>query len=89
MKSLPLEDDWGHAFRYWSNGTQYLIMSAGEDGREDLSYDAAVQMTPKVLMKRACRGPMSEASSDIVFADGAFCTYPEAAADAEESAPEE
>jgi type II secretion system protein G len=69
-KSLPLKDGWGRDFAFGLDqaiggpaATTYAIRSRGADGTFDgTTYTA---------------GPMSSFDCDIVYANGAFVTFPE------------
>ena len=60
VKSLPLHDAWGTAYRYSSDGTTMTIVSAGADGK----FDQSTWTTPAKWM--------ASFDEDAVWTDGNF-----------------
>jgi hypothetical protein len=64
IRSLPVDDGWGNAFRYWSDGTRYAVVSFGPDGMADRPYTGVT--APK----------LEDGGDDIVVVDGAVAAVP-------------
>ena len=70
-KSLPQADGWAHAYGYAmdqklgasQSASEYAIRSAGSDG----TFDGTTYT----------QGAISHFDCDLVYANGAFVTYPE------------
>ena len=58
--SFPVEDHWGHAYRYCSNEDDYLVVSYGKDGVDGLDLTGDTQ---------------NDFERDIVFSNGFFHAY--------------
>jgi len=76
-KRLRLLDGWGNQILFWSDGSDYVLVSLGSDGKKDAvrtSFGASKNMSELL-----CEGASDEGMKDIVFSDGQFCSYPRAA----------
>lgn len=73
IKELPLLDPWGEPFLYWCNGTEYIIVSTGEDGRFDRNY----RLGPGLGKAGDFSGAFSVKGTDIIFSNGQFVQWPE------------
>jgi hypothetical protein len=62
IKHLPALDGWGSRFLLATNGQSYSIRSMGRD---------------RVLDPHAAPGATTDFDCDIIYADGAFVSYPE------------
>lgn len=71
IKRLPLEDGWGETYWYWSDGEDYIIISAGSDRTLDRAYTFPEDAAESV----ACGGPNQDSALDIIWSDGAFCQW--------------
>lgn len=72
IRELPRIDAWERPFLFWSDGRDYMIVSLGSDGVEDIDYDGSV---PPVagLGREGTQGY----EWDIIFLDGQFAQWPE------------
>jgi hypothetical protein len=72
LRTLPIKDPWGNEILYWSDRTQYVIVSMGADGVLDRPYE----IKPDWLDSGEFRGGYSEPDTDMVFANGQFVQWP-------------
>jgi type II secretory pathway pseudopilin PulG len=64
IMKMPEKDAWGTAFRYWSDGTKYRIVSCGSDAACDEASWANVS-----------KDPMPSYSEDAVYQSGSFLRF--------------
>jgi hypothetical protein len=76
IRALPLSDPWSHPYLYWSNGTSFIVYSAGSDA-EDRSYDKllAEAEDSDTAIRSLCRGAVDELGADLIFANGEPCQW--------------
>ena len=67
MRKLPTEDGWGHTVLFWSDGTNYVLVSPGKDGEFERDWSGA----------DSGGGPTVAFAADIVFGNGNFLSWPE------------
>lgn len=75
MKSLPSLDPWGSAYRYWSDGKDYLIISTGADGASAVNYGEVVRGKLPEFREKVCHGGYADESKDMILCDGQFCQW--------------
>lgn len=73
IESLPRLDPWGKPFLVWSDGNDYLVISAGADGALDADYLTADDPAQAATRNGA---RTTDPNADIVFAGGQFVRYP-------------
>lgn len=80
VRALPMSDAWGHPYLYWSNGTDWLVLSSGKDG-EDRAYGGILADTrdSKQALAAICTEPIEGPGDDIVFANDQPCRWPRGA----------
>jgi type II secretory pathway pseudopilin PulG len=64
IRSLPANDGWGNPFLYWSDGARFMVVSFGQDGMADRTYDG---VTAEQL---------EDGGDDVVFLDGTPAAVP-------------
>jgi len=67
IRTLPLIDAWGNTLRYWTDGSSYRIVSAGEDGVFETDYTS---------LPGAGEFEGTDFGRDIVFGNGEFEQWP-------------
>ena len=77
IRELPTLDAWGKSYLYWTDGYQYMIASAGEDGELDRSYETVLEETREAtpFFEAICSGATGSINEDVVFAGGFFCQW--------------
>jgi general secretion pathway protein G len=65
IRTLPATDGWEHAILYWSDGSNYRLVSRGKDGVLDHQWDGELESTTT-----------TEFNADIVYGNGTFIVYP-------------
>ena len=71
IKVLPLLDPWGEPFVYWSDGSQYILVSSGADRLFDRSYPLGFDPADGDGYLGATRNR----DSDLVFVNGQFVQW--------------
>ena|ERR1700756_2259520 len=64
IRVMPEKDGWGTAFRYWSDGSKYRIVSCGSDTACDESTWGEVS-----------NDPLPSYAADAVYQNGAFLRF--------------
>jgi type II secretory pathway pseudopilin PulG len=64
IRTMPEKDGWGTAFRYWSDGSKYRIVSCGADATCDESSWANVS-----------KDPLPSYTEDAVYQSGTFLRF--------------
>jgi hypothetical protein len=65
IRTLPTTDGWDHAILYWSDGSDYRLVSRGKDGVLDQQWDGELESVAT-----------TDFNADIVYGNGAFIVYP-------------
>ena len=73
IRNLPVKDPWGNEILYWSDQTEYIVLSMGADGVLDRPYE----IKPGWLKREAFAGEYSNPDTDMVFCDGQFVQWPD------------
>jgi hypothetical protein len=71
IKVLPMLDPWGEPFLYWSDGTQYILISSGADKVFDRTYP----LYSEELKIKHYRGLAPDFETDLVFINGQFAQW--------------
>jgi tetratricopeptide (TPR) repeat protein len=61
IRTMPIQDGWGHRYVVESDATTYTLKSLGKDG----------------LPGSQAGGPITDSKADIVFSDGTFMQWPD------------
>jgi hypothetical protein len=69
---LPLTDAWDNPLLYWSDGAEYMIVSAGADGVLDRNHAPQGGGSVGAIY----RGKVADPDLDIVWANGRFVQWP-------------
>jgi len=72
IRILPMLDAWDNPFLYWSDETQYVIVSPGADGILDPVWDDGAGALREIEFAGEC----DHENADIVFANGQFAQWP-------------
>jgi hypothetical protein len=72
LRVLQKVDPWGNSYLFWSDRTQYALVSYGPDGIPDFPY-ASWGRTEFEAMHT---GPTTRVGADLVFAFGGFVQWP-------------
>ena len=72
IRDLPVKDPWGNEILYWSDQTEYIIVSMGADGVLDRPYE----IKPGWPGSGEFRGEYRDPNTDMVFANGQFVQWP-------------
>jgi len=76
IRTLPRMDGWNHPYLFSGDTKHYVIVSPGADGVLEQDYlDLGVPKATLAVGRTATSSP----DADIVFADGEFVRFPEAA----------
>jgi hypothetical protein len=75
LPAVPTKDPWCSDYLFWSNGTDYVIVSYSSDAASDLSYSQLAKQGYQLFKAGVCTGSSDAAGADIVFADGMFCRW--------------
>jgi hypothetical protein len=75
LPAVPTKDPWCSGYVYWSNGTDYIIVSYSSDAASDFSYSQLAKQGYHLFNAGVCTGSSEAPGADIVFADGMFCRW--------------
>ena len=75
LPAVPAKDPWCSDYLYWSNGTDYIIVSYSSDTASDFSYSSLVKQGYQYVAGSVCTGSSEAAGTDMVFVDGRFCRW--------------
>ena len=71
IKVLPMLDPWGEPFLYWSDGSQYILVSSGSDRLFDRSYPLGAGAPDG----DGYLGASQSWETDLVFVNGQFVQW--------------
>jgi hypothetical protein len=75
--ALPVEDPWGNAYKYWSDGTVFFIVSLSENGDNGTDYVVVGWRSATEVADMLCDGESDRAfDDDLVWTKGRFCRWP-------------
>lgn len=70
LGAFTANDGWGHPIRFWTDGTNLVLISFGADGKPEPGF--SIDSLPKGIVPAELADP----NADIVWADGAFLRRP-------------
>ncbi|MDH3627184.1 MAG: type II secretion system protein GspG [Acidobacteriota bacterium] len=70
IRTLPQVDGWGQPYLFWSDGSQYTVLSMGADGILDPHTRSGIPGA------QARGGATTDPNADIIFANGQFTQWP-------------
>jgi hypothetical protein len=73
IRRLPVKDPWGNEILYWSDQSEYVVLSMGADGVLDRPYE----IKPGWLDSEEFAGEYRDPDTDMVFANGQFVQWPD------------
>ena len=75
IRELPSTDGWGEPIYFWSDGTEYFLLSFGADGEPDHPYHSM----SRPLEELSGMGRTTHPARDIIYHVGGFVQRPERA----------
>jgi hypothetical protein len=72
IRNVPVKDPWDNEFLYWSDQTEYIIVSTGADGILNRPYS----IEPGWLAPQKFVGEYADPGEDMVFSNGRFAQWP-------------
>lgn len=73
--ALPESDAWHSAYQFWSDGSNYVIISSGSDGRPEMAYSDLVAKGYEAICAAALTGQHDAAGTDYIFANGSISRW--------------